>query len=301
MIGIVTVLYNSGPVLSDFFRTLEIQTYKDFKLYVIDNNSNDNSLELSKELSAEASFDTVILPQNENVGVAKGNNIGIKRALEDNCEYVLLANNDIVMEEDCIENLLNGMIAMNVSMAVPKIYYHDTKKMIWAAGGRFRISRCTNPHRGIRQLDKGQYDKNSLIEYSPTCFMLIRSEVFAKVGYMDENYFVYYDDADFVWRAVKEKKERLAFIASSILWHKVSFCTGGCMSDFYIHFYNRNKIYFARKHFNLIQKIVFFSYLLLQYTLRSRSIYNNEQRQLYKESCIEGWRYYNQKKHELCR
>ncbi len=301
MIGIVTVLYNSGSVLSDFFGTLDIQTYKDFKLYVVDNKSKDDSLELTKKLSEEVSFDTIIMPQEENVGVAKGNNIGVKKALEDNCEYVLLANNDIVMEEDCIENLLNGMIAMNVSMAVPKIYYHDTKKMIWAAGGFYKTYRCGTPHRGNRELDNGQYDKNDVVEYAPTCFMLIHKDVFTRVGFMDENYFVYFDDADFVWRAVKLGKEKLAYIYNSVVWHKVSCCTGGCMSNFYIHFFHRNKIYFVRKHFNLIQIIIFFSYLLLQYILRSRSIYNNEQRQLYKESCIEGWRYYNQKKHELCR
>lgn len=292
MIGIVTVLYNSGPVLDDFFQSLSKQTNKDFVLYAIDNKSNDNSLSEAHRLSSLYTFKTIILPQCENVGVAKGNNIGIKKALEEGCDYVLLANNDIIMEDDCIDNLLEGMKSMNAPMAVPKIYYYDTDKLIWAAGGCYKMYRCGTPHRGNRETDHGQYDKNVYVDYAPTCFMLIHKDVFERVGLMDERYFVYYDDADFVWRAVKSGCEKLAYVFTSVVWHKVSFSTGGSMSNFYIRYFNRNKVYFARKHFNIIQKFFFYSYLLLQYVLRSRAIYTKEQRKLYKDSCIEGWKYY---------
>lgn len=292
MIGIVTVLYNSGPVLEDFFQSLSKQSNKDFVLYAIENKSNDNSLSEVQRLSRLYTFKTIILPQSENVGVAKGNNIGIKKALEEGCDYVLLANNDIVMEDDCIENLLEGMKSMNAPMAVPKIYYYDTDKLIWAAGGYYKTYRCGTPHRGNRETDHGQYDNNVYVDYAPTCFMLIHKDVFERVGLMDERYFVYYDDADFVWRAVKSGSEKLAYVFNSVVWHKVSFSTGGSMSNFYIRYFNRNKVYFARKHFNIIQKLVFYSYLILQYVLRSRAIYTKEQRKLYKDSCIEGWKYF---------
>lgn len=102
-IGIVTVLYNSENVLEDFFRTLDRQTYRDFSLYVIDNHSPDNSLDRARELAATVRFRTEIIAEPENWGVAKGNNIGIVRALAEGCEYVLLSNNDIVLEPDTLE------------------------------------------------------------------------------------------------------------------------------------------------------------------------------------------------------
>lgn len=298
MIGIVTVLYNSSKVLVDFFQSLEEQTYRDFVLYVVDNNSPDDSLLIANQLSKEVSFKSIILPQEENWGVAKGNNIGIKKALADGCDYVLLSNNDVVLEKDCIEQLVQGLLSMNVSLAVPKIYYYGTDRIIWCAGGFFRISHCDNPHRGKRIKDEGQYNKMCLTDYSPTCFMLIKKEVFERVGLMDENFFVYYDDADFVWRALRVHNERMAYIPLSVLWHKESYSTGGTKSDFYIHYYSRNSVFFARKHYNIFQKSLFFSYLVLQYILRSRSCFNNEQRLLYKRSCIEGWKYYNEKKYD---
>lgn len=298
MIGIVTVLYNSAKVLSDFFQSLEEQTYKDFILYIIDNKSLDNSLEVARDLMNKVNFKSFIIPQEENWGVAKGNNIGIQRALEDGCDYVLLSNNDVIIEIDCIERLFHGLLSMNASLAVPKIYYYGTDKILWCAGGYFRISHCDNPHRGKRIKDLGQYDKKCYTDYSPTCFMLIEKGVFERVGYMDENFFVYYDDADFVWRSLRIHKEKLAYIPTSVLWHKESYSTGGSLSAFYIRYYYRNRVFFARKHYTILQKIFFFSYLILQYFIRSRFCFNKEQRRLYKESCIEGWNYFNKKKND---
>lgn len=289
MIGIVTVLYNSESVLEMFYETLDKQTCKNFLLIAIDNNSSDNSVNLINDLSERVSFKTIVLTQSENVGVAKGNNIGIQKALELGCEYVLLSNNDISLEADCIENLLSGLLREKATMAVPKIYYYDTDSIIWSAGGDFCTYSCTTPHRGVREKDNGQYDRDEIVGYSSTCFMLIEKSVFDRVGLMDEKYFVYYDDSDFVWRAIREEKEKLVYIFSSKLWHRVSFLTGGSMSDFYIKHYYRNRVYFARKHFNLFQLSVFSVFLFLQYMLRVTVLYTKEQRKLYLKSCMEGW------------
>ncbi|MBO5016695.1 MAG: glycosyltransferase family 2 protein [Bacteroidaceae bacterium] len=252
-IGIVTVLYNSESVLDDFFRTLEAQTYRNFVLYVIDNNSTDASLAKCIQLSDNVSFETKIFPEKTNWGVAKGNNIGIINALADSCDYVLLSNNDIVLEKDTIQNLYDGMKKMNASMAVPKIYFYGSN-LIWAAGGYFSYFKGSTPHIGYMQIDHGQFDVSRTIDFAPTCFMLIRAEVFHKVGLMDEKFFVYFDDSDFVWRAVKCASLRLAYIPTSVLQHKESACTGGSRSDFSIFYFARNQRYFIRKNMKFPQK-----------------------------------------------
>ncbi len=253
-IGIVTVLYNSEGVLKDYFKTLDEQTYKNFTLYVVDNASPDDSLKQAKLLSESVSFKTVFLEEKQNWGIAKGNNIGIKKAKDDGCKYVLLSNNDIVLKPDTIECLVKGMIESKSNLAVPKIYYYGTN-IIWQAGGKFNLLKAVTPHFGYKEEDKGQYDEVRLVEYSSTCFMLIDSAIFDQYGYMDERYFVYYDDSDFIYRCTKKGKEKICYIPSSIVEHKVSFSSQKG-SEFYYRMMSRNRVLFIRKRYNTTAKIL---------------------------------------------
>jgi len=270
-IGIVTVLYKSETVLEDFFRTLNEQSYRNFTLYVVDNKSPDNSLDKSKEFAKSAWFKTKFIENNDNYGVAKGNNQGIGTALEDDCDYVLLSNNDVVLKPDTIEKLYLGLTENNADMAVPKIYFYGTS-LIWMAGGKFTWYNGSTKHIGVNKKDKGQFDKCKKINYAPTCFMLIKKEIFEIVGMMDEKYFVYYDDADFVYRTMK-KGQKFFYIYNSILEHKESTSTG-VKSDFSIFYYIRNRIYFAKKH----RRFFYFFYIeniLYHYTIRWLKMINN--------------------------
>jgi len=261
-------------------------------LYVIDNKSSDNSLKETDRLSRIVDFKTIILPQPENGGVAKGNNIGIKTALKDGCDYVLLSNNDIVLEKDTIETLLNGMLIHKATMAVPKIYYWNTDKIIWMAGGDFIWAKGYTSQRGCKEVDSGKYDEDAPIGYAPTCFMLIKSDTFSKVGLMDEKYFVYLDDTDFVWRATKKNAEKLFFIKDSTLYHKVSFSTGGGLSDFGLRYISRNRVYFCLKNFTILHIMVVFSYLLFRYLLKDIWVFNNKRANLIFNSYLEGVKLY---------
>ena len=184
-IGLVTVLYNGIEVLEDFFVSLNNQTYKNFTLYVIDNSPDDNTLNEAIKLSNKFNIDSVFINNNDNCGVAKGNNQGIEKILENDCEYVLLLNNDIEFSQNTIEDLVNYSVENDISIIVPKIYYHNTNK-IWMAGGYISNFRGTTPHRGELEEDQGQYENIEYINYAPTCFMLLNKKVFNEVGLMDE-------------------------------------------------------------------------------------------------------------------
>lgn len=246
-IGIVTVLFNSQAVLEDFFVSLEKQSYRNFILYVVDNKSSDNSLELVCRLKDDALFRTEVIANEDNYGVAKGNNIGITKAINDGCELVLLSNNDVVFEADTINNLVIGMESHAASMAVPKIYLYGSD-IIWCAGGHFSKRSGQNIHRGYGLVDEGKYSIDEHITFAPTCFMLISKDVFDRVGFMDENYFVYWDDTDFVYRAVTHN-ESLWYIPESVVQHKEAVSTGN-MSDFSIFYQCRNFTYFALKNYS---------------------------------------------------
>ena len=264
-IGIVTVLYNSETVLRDFFLSLNSQTYKDFTLYVIDNASKDEGLKLAKELAQKASFRCVIIPEEENWGIAKGNNIGIKVALNDGCKYVLLSNNDVVLNHtNTIEILLKKIESLGADIICPKIYYHHDPNLIWAAGGDYKFFDTATVHFGSLEKDNGQFNKEQIIRYTPTCFTLIKNSVFDEIGLMDEDYFVYYDDTDFMYRAWKHHLKIIYTPETSIL-HNESVSTGK-NSSFRICQLVRNQFYFVRKNRTLLTFIILLLYRLAVFT-----------------------------------
>lgn len=285
-IGIVTVLYNSEKVLDDFFETLKKQTYKNFTLYIVDNNSPDNSLSKAKQLADKAWFETKIIKNTENYGVAKGNNQGIISALYDGCDYVLLSNNDVYLEPDTIRLLLEEHINVKADLSIPKIYFFDNPN-IWCAGGRFTIINYSAKQYGYNKPDSMKYSKNRRISYAPTCFMLCNVQVFYDIGFMDEKYFVYFDDTDFVRRAKKSRK-KLFYLPITSIKHKESVSTGK-HSDFSFRFLYRNRIYYASKYLKF-WKLFYIKELIYDKIVRTfRMRKNKTQHEVIKNALREGF------------
>lgn len=295
-IGIVTVLYNSESVLEEFFDTLSKQTYTNFILYVVDNLSPDNSLKLSQSLKNKYNFETVIIENDANYGVAKGNNIGIKKAVENNCDLILLSNNDVAINPDAIEKLVLGLDKHNADLAVPKIYFYGTNQ-IWAAGGGYNFRNGLTVQYGQNDEDKGQFNIDKSVDFAPTCFMLIKKEIFSTVGLMDESFFVYYDDTDFVYRALNEKKKTLWYVSDSVIYHNESTSTGK-MSDFSVKYLWRNLAYFALKNYSFIYKlyVIFYNFLYIMLVLPFR--FSNRQWLIAVKAYFEGLTLYFENKKE---
>ena len=243
-IGVVTVTYNSEHVIREFLDSLRTQTHTNFELYVVDNNSKDKTLEIVRQHSG---LPIAVIANRENLGVAEGNNQGIRAALADDCECVLLLNNDTTFSEGLLSELYAGLDRFKCDMTTCKMYFHDFPHRIWCAGGRFRpLLGYENLHDGEGEEDAGQFDEPRRITYTPTCCLMVRRSVFDQIGLMDSRYFVYADDADFLYRCLR-RGIALWYIPEARLWHKVSSLTGN-MSDFMVRYSTRNRIYFVRKH-----------------------------------------------------
>ena len=268
-IGIVTVLYLSDGVLAGFFASLQGEKRFEtaFTLYVIDNSPTRSGLEAAQGLALEHGIDAVFVFNDANLGVAKGNNQGVELAMRDGCSHVLLANNDVEFRPGTINTLLSALVA-GERVATPKIYYYGEDLLIWFAGGDIKPWTMLVPHFGTLTRDVGQYDGASHTPYAPTCFMLLESSVFREIGLMDEAYFVYYDDADFVWR-MNKRGLRIRYVPQSTVEHKVSTSTGGTFSPFSLYYTNRNRIYFIRKNLKGIQRAFALTFVLTTRILRS--------------------------------
>jgi GT2 family glycosyltransferase len=252
-IGLVTVLYNSDKMLEDFFQSISIQTYRDFFLVLVDNSPNENSQEIVRNLEARYSIVLTYLQMQSNIGVAAANNVGIKTCLNNKCDAILLLNNDIKFTQtNCFETLVN--LAITEKIIVTKLTYFDSN-VIWYAGGLFRNWFGFVKHIGIgKQKSIAKYNIAKHTFYAPTCFAFILKEVFNNVGLMDEQYFVYVDDIDFMYRA-KKANYNIWYEPSIVIEHKISQSTGGMTSDFSLYYDTRNKIYYSKKFNSLPNKI----------------------------------------------
>jgi len=252
-IGLVTITYNSADVLQPFLDCVWQQTHNNLVLYIIDNASEDDTLLI---LEKENDVRLQIINNSSNFGVAKANNQGIKRAIADDCDQVLIINNDVEFETTLIEKLLQVQTEKSCSLVTPRMMYFDNPNYIWYAGSWFIKKKGYLPlHRGMKELDQGQYDKIVEVEYAPTCCLLVKKEVFQDIGLMDEKYFVYFDDTDFSYRVWKDKRYKMFYSPNVKFYHKVGSLTKSFnkeeekifRGDFFIQQNTSNHIYFLKK------------------------------------------------------
>jgi GT2 family glycosyltransferase len=261
-IGIATVLFNSGDVLPDFFRSLKAQTYDNFVVYAVDNASTDGSAAFCR-----GQGDRFVVTENhENTGFAHGTNQGIQQALGDGCDAVLILNNDVVFESNFLNELMHSLELHHADMAAPLTYYADRPDVIWAAGGKLQRFAGYRPvHLGMDQKDAGQFSSNCRIQFAPGSCILAKADVFARIGVLDEAYFTYWEDTDFAVRALKAGLYTL-FVPTAKLWHKVSSLTG-VKSPFQRYYAVRNHALYISKHCSPLHARLLSAFYLLWYRL----------------------------------
>ena len=269
-VSLVTVTYNAQADLPEFFQCYSQLSGENISLIVVDNASEDPTAEIVRQ--AQASLTNCTFIQNtRNTGVAAANNQGIKFALSEGADWIVLINNDVSFGRDLIKNLTNNPKEKITSPLIP--YYSEPEK-IWFSTGKFSaLKGFTGTHINKDQsVDVLSFGDKQYSEYAPTCCMAIQSEVFSVVGLMDESYFVYFDDTDFCWR-LRNAGYRIRLVGDSLLFHKVGASTGGVDSAFTVKFTSRNRIFFLKKNIGFISALlflpVFIGYYAYKYIFKS--------------------------------
>lgn len=246
-VGIVIVNYNGEKFQNECIKSLKEMEYQDFDIIVVDSGSTDNSIKKLREAYPEVH----ILAQKDNVGVAVGNNIGIEYSINMcNNEYILLMNNDVELDKKMLSTMLK--YAGEKTVVVPKIYYYNPADTLWFAGGKMDWKEATGKHIGLGEKDFGQYDELKVIDYAPTCCMLIHKSVFENIGNIDEKTFMYFDDTDLCVRMI-DAGIKIKYIPNAIMWHKVSSSSGGEKSKYFVYYNTRNHFYFMKKYKNKLK------------------------------------------------
>lgn len=243
---IVAVNYNGRGYLEEFMESLECQTYNNFKLIFVDNCSPDGSGRWFEEHYPQ--YEVIFQPTN--IGFARGCNIGIYRAQEEGAEYILLLNIDTVLENDLLEELVK--YSKGAAVTVPKIYSTRDKMNIWYGGGSIDYGKGTNVHYHDTRLEESSARPFCSVDFATGCCMLIPASVLSKVGYLDEKFYMYYDDVDLSVR-IKKAQVCMYYVPSASLWHKVGGSYKGARNILTEYYFTRNRLYFIKKHKELMK------------------------------------------------
>jgi len=218
--------------------------YSNYSVVVVDNGSVDDSA-----AGIEKAFDRVTLIRNkDNLGYAEGNNVGILHALERGADYIWLLNNDTVVDPDALIAMVElAERDRGIGILGSKIYYFDQPEVLWFAGATIDWHRAISPHIGRLENDIGQYDLATEVDRVTGCSMLVRREVFEKIGMFDEKFFLYDEEVDLCVRA-RKKGIRNYYVPKSVVYHKISVSSGENSVPIYAYYNTRNFLYLIRKN-----------------------------------------------------
>ena len=198
---------------------------------------NNSSAKIGHQIKIK--FPKIHLINNpKNLGYGAALNIGIKLALEHSPYFILILNNDLVVKENFLKELLNYSQKENVDLVSPKIL--DEEGKVWFNGGEIDKKRFTAGHTPYK------------LDFLSGCCLLIKSEVFKKIGFFDEQYFMYYEDVDFCFRA-KKAGFKLGIAEKAIVYHQKKKTKKGIkLMNYYLA---RNHLLFVKKYAPLFVKL----------------------------------------------
>lgn len=237
-VGIVISNYNGWQDTVQCLESLDKQTYWDFEIILLDDASTNDSVE---QLRPHLPANTVFLPQQANIGFAAANNVGIRRALADGCNWVLLLNNDTVAAPDFLETLLRETPEGTVSC--PKMLFLNPPDEIWFAGGELDRATGRVKHLGGHEKDGPAFAEKKQVSFITFCCVLLPRDVIERVGFLDETLFMYCEDVDYCIR-LADAGVPLWFLPDAKIWHKAGGSAGGMLSVYYI---TRNTLYLTCK------------------------------------------------------
>ena len=233
---------------------------------VVDNGSTDETQEKLRGYKLQ-NMSFKLIRNKENLGFAEGNNIGMRDSLKRGADYVLLMNNDVIVPRNLVVQLIK--VAENdnkIGLLAPKMYFakgyefhkerysnKDLGKVIWYAGGMIDWDNIYSSHKGVDEVDKGQYDKQEETNVANGACALIRKEVIEDIGYLDKKFFLYWEDADLSERA-RRAGWKIVYTPKTHLWHKVAQASG-IGSDLNDYFLTRNRLIFGMRYARLRTKL----------------------------------------------
>jgi len=253
MVAVVIVGYNSKEFLGECLQSVLDSSYNQLQVIFVDNNSSDGSAQYIKENFS----DVLVLKSEKNVGFAGGNNLGIKKALELNSEYLFFLNPDTVIDKNCIKLLVEGTNHKSISQPLILLHQDGNKTNLINTWGNdlnyLGISYCSG------YMTEQKKAKKSNIPLASGAAFLAPKEFFETNDGFDEDFFMYHEDVDLSWRA-REAGYDIKLSPDAKVWHKYNFSRN--KKKFF--FIERNRLLFLAKNFQIKTILLILPALIIQ-------------------------------------
>ncbi len=199
----------------------------------------------------------IIIRCEKNYGFSEGNNIAMRYALRIlNPSYVLLLNNDVVVDSKFLEELIKvGESDKSIGIVGPTVYYYSKRNRIQSAGVKLHWNTAKQ-----NVLRSNEIESIVDVDYVAGCALLAKTELIERIGYLDPYYFAYWEETDWCIRANKAGY-RVICIPKSKIWHK-GLSSSAKISGFHAYYMARNMFYFMRQHATRSQYILFILYFI---------------------------------------
>ena len=217
----VVLTWNKPKDAKECIESLLKSSLPPVEVIVVDNSSpNKRVVEILKKFFGNTP-QVRFIENPENYGFAKGMNTGIQEALRQGAEYIVLVNDDAVVDEKCLEVLCAAATEdPSIGIVGPRILYYNEPERIWHGGGYFSFLKSgpivPEKNRVESACSLNQYD----VDFLTGCVVLVKRKVFETIGLLDEDYFLYSEDLDFCLRA-KKAGFKIAVEPKSIVIHKL--------------------------------------------------------------------------------
>jgi GT2 family glycosyltransferase len=241
-LGVVVLNWNGLDHLPSCLDSLRESDHPDFFVLVVDNGSVDGSVAWLKERR-----DVELLPLDENLRFAGGNNAGAARAIELGARHLLILNNDTTVEREALRELGGALAGGTCDVVGPQIVYASAPDRIWFGGGIFHAAWGFVAHRDIRRPISAGRSMPGPTDWVTGCALAIGTDLWQQLGGLDEGYYIYSEDVDLCLRA-RDAGGRIAYWPAARIRHAVSATVGSSGSAFKAYHRTRARRRLLRRH-----------------------------------------------------
>lgn len=261
---IAIVSYNGLKHTVRCLDSLKKLKYCNYEILLIDNGSTDGT---SDEVETKCQKVTLI-QLKKNTGATGGRNTAIEYALKSDCEYVFFLDNDTFVDENALTALVDLAESDETIAAVgTKAYYYEEKNRIWYFGSHINWFCGSFVDSKQGEIDSGQLEQIREIDTFPIGFGIVRTDVIRRIGKIDDDYFIYYEESDWQMR-MKRLGYKLFVTPKAKIWHNFSSSLGGETPRFY-YYRNRNRLLFMWKNAPKINFPIFLIYFTFDFLYKT--------------------------------
>lgn len=246
LVAIVILNWNGASDTIESLNSLSSLTYPNFHVVLVDNGSSDDSV--ARLRAHETTYPLQFIETGVNLGYAGGNNAGIRKAIEQSADFILVLNNDTVVAPDVLERLLDAA-KENKAAGVfsARVFYYDDPERVWFDRAHWSPRTLSLEWPGQGSLEAELQATPLESDYASGAALFFRTEVAREIGLLDEDFFLVWEEVDWCFRARKSGWKVIS-VPRAKVWHKIGVSFGSESSPLRTYFSTRNRLLWFARH-----------------------------------------------------